>query len=77
MKRTALLIALVVTLTAVAWLLPVPASATAMQQAATQVGTSGCPIFQYCMESIDGQCFCQGFYCNGRFVCGIPRTLTL
>ena len=35
---------------------------------------AACPIYQHCMVQYpEGYCLCEGFYCDGRFICGIPR----
>jgi hypothetical protein len=62
-KRLGLLIVLTLTLATAFWLAPAPAAAAP---------PPGCPIYRACMDFIDGGCSCAGFYCNGRFICGVP-----
>jgi hypothetical protein len=34
---------------------------------------SNCGIYQQCMILYpEGWCLCEGFYCNGEFICGRP-----
>jgi hypothetical protein len=41
--------------------------------AAPRSEASNCPIYQQCMILYpEGWCLCEGFYCNGEFICGIP-----
>lgn len=38
-----------------------------------QAEAETCPLYQDCMVTFpEGACMCDGFYCNGRFICGIP-----
>jgi hypothetical protein len=71
MKRSGLLLAAMLTLGAVSFGLQGPAAASG---STGKVGTEGCPLYIACMDSITGGCFCTGFYCNGRFICGTPVT---
>jgi hypothetical protein len=73
MKRFGQLIVLALTLTMAFWLAPAPAAAAAATRMPT-VRPDGCPIYEACMQFVVGGCSCEGFYCNGRFICGIPIT---
>jgi hypothetical protein len=42
--------------------------------AAPKAEATTCPLYRACMETPEGQCFCTGFFCNGKFICGIPVT---
>ena len=45
----------------------------ALLTAVPKVQADGCPIYQQCMIVYpEGWCLCEGFYCNGQFICGIP-----
>jgi hypothetical protein len=72
MKRRGLLLAAVLILAAMSFGIQGPAAATT--GSGGQVQTEGCPLYIACMDSITGGCFCPGFYCNGRFICGTPIT---
>jgi hypothetical protein len=50
-------------------------TASAVGFLAPQPAAAGCPLYRACMQSIDRGCFCQGFFCNGQFICGVPVTL--
>jgi len=45
----------------------------ALVTAVPRTEASTCPIYRQCMILYpEGWCFCEGFYCNGEFICGIP-----
>lgn len=45
----------------------------ALTTATPKAEAGNCPIYQQCMILYpEGYCMCEGFYCNGRFICGIP-----
>jgi hypothetical protein len=46
---------------------------TAIGASAPKAEAARCPIYQHCMVFYpEGTCACEGFYCNGQFICGIP-----
>jgi hypothetical protein len=65
MKRTGMLFVLALTLMLAAWFVPAPAAAAP---------PPGCPLYEACMDFVNGGCQCAGFYCDGRFICGTPLT---
>lgn len=62
MRRTVLLVLLTLVLTMALAVVPARPAAAA----------SGCPPYIACMDFIHGGCSCSGFYCDGRFICGVP-----
>lgn len=47
---------------------------TALATAAPKAEAGNCPMYEHCMILYpEGYCMCEGFYCNGQFICGIPR----
>lgn len=48
------------------------ALATVVSAAPKTATAETCPLPQYCMI-LDGQCTCEGYYCNDRFYCAIPH----
>jgi hypothetical protein len=54
---------------ALAALLALIAVVTAVPKAQAET----CPLYRHCMVLYpEGTCLCDGFYCNGQFICGIP-----
>jgi hypothetical protein len=47
---------------------------TALGAAAPKkVEAANCPLYRACMVQYpEGYCLCEGFYCNGQFICGTP-----
>jgi hypothetical protein len=73
LKRTGLLIAIVLTIALVALgsAAPVAVAASGAQQA-SRAAANGCPLYISCMDFVGVGCSCTGFVCNGKFICGTP-----
>jgi hypothetical protein len=79
MRHLGILAGLILALAAGPWPLRAAAPVAAPQPAvlaggllAPPASPAGCPLYRACMQSVDGGCFCDGFFCNGQFICGVP-----